>query len=182
MSITFLDGLLALIAVAICIWAFTQGLLRQLMSLGVFYFATAVAGLFYPYAATYVTAIGGESPTLTETVMFWVLFLLATVAMEFLLRGGFPDTRLPVLGFMDNLLALAPGILSALVIVSLLLSSLGHSTLEEWGDGPSESRTNLARACRDASGRPYLSQFLRLYLLIHPWFRQPPPVLAYLLR
>ncbi len=179
---SLLDLVLIVLVALICLAAVAQGLLRQLMSLVVLYIATVVAGLFYPQAAHFVTAIGGKTPTLTQAVMFWVLFLATTLALEGLLRWGFPDTRLPKLKFLDNLLALVPGIPYALILASLLLTSLGYATLHTWGGGLAFLRQMAYQGYHNATLRPLLGQVLSAYLSFHQiWFPTPPPLLAYLL-
>lgn len=164
---TLLDVLLIVVFVGICVWAVVQRLLRQLMSLGVSYVATAVSGLFYRPAATFMTAIGGRTPWLTQAVMFWVLFLGVTIALEVLLRRQFPDVRLVKLRFLDYVLALVPGILCGLIVVSLLFTSIGHAAS---GPGGAPARAAL---------RPVMGAFLQFYLFFHRlWFPVTPPLLA----
>lgn len=180
MGVTALDGLLIVLFISICSWAVIQGVLRQTMSLAVLYLATVVAGLLYPLAARYVTAIGGRTPTLTQTVMFWVLFLATTIALEVLLRRGFPDVRLVRLSLLDNLLGLAPGIVCAFIVTALVVTSLGYAPGQTWGPGLAFLRTASAYAYKHAMLRPLMSQFLALYLAAHRlWMPVPPPLLAY---
>jgi len=182
MPFTFLDISLALIFIFVSVLALTQGVLRQLISLGVLYLSTAVVGLAYPYVAYFVKAIGKKAPSLTEAIVFLVLMLLLTSLLEALLRRWFPDTRLPKLGVLDILLAIGPGILSALIIISLILTCLGHSTVERWGSRQVRARTILANTCEDSLVNPILGQFMHFYMLSHrAWFPMPPPVLAYLI-
>jgi uncharacterized membrane protein required for colicin V production len=181
MNLTALDILLILLFIIVCFWAVIRGLLRQLMSLAVFYLATVVAGLFYPYAALFVTAIGGKTPTLTQVVMFWVLFLTVTIVLEVMLRRGFPDVRLPKLGLLDNVLALLPGILCAFIVVGLVLTSMGYAPVRTWGRGLAYLRVATAYGYERAALRPLIAQFFSLYLAAHRlWFPVPPPLLAYL--
>lgn len=179
---SLLDLVWIVLLLLICLVAAIQGLIRQLLSLGVLYIATVVAGLFYPQAAHFVTAIGGRTPTLTQAFMFWVLLLAITLGLEGLLRWGFPDTRLPSLKFLDNLLALAPGIIYGLILISLLLTSLGYATLQSWGQGLAFLREIAYQSYQTTAFRPLLEQVLSAYLSLHRiWFPTPPPLLAYLL-
>jgi uncharacterized membrane protein required for colicin V production len=178
MAFTTLDGVLVLVFGGVCMLALIQGFIRTWMTLFAFYLATVVAGLAYPYAARYVTAIGGRYPSLTETVMFWVLFAVVSIVIEVATRRGFPDVRLLALKVFDNFLAILPGIVCGIIVASLLLSSLGHSTRQMWGDGDSPGRGTLYRAYLGASLGPALRTALDLYLLVHPWFVRPPPLMA----
>jgi uncharacterized membrane protein required for colicin V production len=182
MNITLMDVVLIAFFVAVCCWAIAQRLLRQLMSLAVFYVATVVAGLFYYHAARIVTVIGGATPRLTEMVMFWILFLAVTTGLELLLRRYFPDVDLPQLGPLDRALALVPGILCGLILASLLITSLGYASSGTWGHGLAHLRAAVARGYDNALLRPPLGQFLSFYLVTHLlWFPTPPPLLAYTL-
>lgn len=178
MALTTLDGVLILVFAGMCLLALVQGFIRTWVTLFGFYLATVVAGLAYPYAARYVTAIGGRYPSLTETIMFWVLFAIVSIVVEVTTRRGFPDVRLPELKVFDNFLAILPGILCGIIITSLLLSSLGHSTRQLWGASDSPGRGVLYQAYLGASFGPELRTALDLYLRVHPWFVRPPPLMA----
>jgi uncharacterized membrane protein required for colicin V production len=181
MDVTALDVVLVILFVAICVWAVVQRLVRQLMTLAALYVATAVAGLIYPQVARWLSAIGGRTPTLTEGITFWILFLAVTIALEVLLRRWFPDVRLPKISFLDNVLGLLPGILCGLIVMSLLLTSLGYASTHSWG-GSSYMRAGVRSAYERAVLQPPLGQFLELYLTAHRfWFPRLPPLLAYAL-
>jgi uncharacterized membrane protein required for colicin V production len=182
MPFTYLDVILGLVFVFVTVYSLTQGVLRQLISLGLLYLTTAVVGSLYPVAAYYVQAFGPNSPTLRQAIVFVVLMVLINVLLELLLRRWFPDTRLLRLGALDRILAVGPGILCGLIIVSLLMSAVGYATVESWGDRPAPAQTALARTVRGSLSYPLLGQFMQLYLTAHqPWLPSPPPLLAYLL-
>jgi len=167
MNLTVLDIFLLVIVVVACGVAVYRRLLRQLMSLVVLYVATAVAGLFYRLAARFFTAIAGRNMRPLETLMFLVLLLVTVVALEVMLRRGFPDVRLPKLGFLDYLLALPAGAIYGLIVASLLLAALAYLSA---GQGA---------AYQAAALREPLGQFLYVYLVAHSlWFSYPPPLLA----
>jgi len=176
-----LDVLMVICFIAITIWALAQRLLRQLMSLAALYVATVVSGLFYPHAARFVKAIGGATPRLTQLIMFWILFIAVTIVLETMLRRAFPDAHLPQLGLMDRVLALLPGVLCALIVASLLLTSLGYASQGTWGR-LAGMRAGVARSYENAALRPLVSRFLSFYMIAHfLWFSTPPPLLAYAL-
>lgn len=174
MTFTLIDVLLILIFVGVCIWAVVRGLLRQTLTLGVLFFSTAIVGFGYPYVAYYFQAIGGRRPILTEGIVFILLFIILVVALEVLLQKAMPNTRLPKLGVLDNILALGPGALCALIIIALLLSAIGYATSDRGG--------SLSQAAWNASLRPFLGRFMETYMGLHTlWFPTPPPLLGYLI-
>jgi len=174
------DILLALVIVVFCGLGIYQRLIRQAMSLGVFYLATIGAGLTYRLLATLTQVIGGLTPP-GHFVAFWVMFAVFAIALEVMLRKGFEDVQLPKLGFLDNLLGLLPGALCGLIIASLLLTSIGYMSSQSWG-GLEGLRILLARGYHNAALRPLLGQFLEAYLTTHVlWFPRIPPILAYAL-
>ncbi len=177
MTFGILDLLLALLFLAICLLSLMAGLLRQLLSLLVFYLATAAAGLLYPHLALFGSAVGGKTPTLTQFVVFWVIFIAVTVVLEILLRKGFPDTRLPALGFLDHLLGLLPGIICGLIVASLLVSTLGYAPQQTWGRALEGFRSAAAYMGGKSALRPFLARFLTAYLDLHKlWMPVLPPI------
>ena len=180
---TALDLFLVLVFFGVCVWSLVQRVIRQLMTLAVLFVATAIAGFAYPYGALALAVIQEQAPTLADGIAFLVLFLFFATVLEVLLRRAFPDTHLPRLRAVDNILGLLPGVLSALVIVSLLLSIVGHSVQRSWGDIAPRVRRTLFAAVRDTALRPYLARFMGYYLDTHAlWFPRTPPLLGYLLR
>jgi len=177
MDFGFLDILLVLIFLVICVLSAVAGLVRQLFSLLVLYLATVAAGLLYPYLALFLSPVGGKTPTLTEFIAFWVIFIAITVTLEILLRRGFPDTRLPALGFLDNLLGLLPGIVCGLIVVGLLVATLGYAPQQTWGRALEGLRAATAYMWQSTALRPLLNQFLTVYLGLHKlWMPVPPPI------
>ena len=180
---TGLDLFLILVFVGICVAAAVQGFIRQLMSLGVLFVVTAVVGFAYPYGAMALAWVQERAPTLADGLAFLVMFLFFTIALEVLLRRGFPETRLPKLKALDNILGLLVGVLNGLIIVSLLLTLVGHSAHRSWGEITPRVRRALLHAYRDGMLRPYLATFWEGYLAAHTlWFPRTPPLLGYLLR
>ncbi len=177
MTFGILDILLALLFLTVCILSIVAGLVRQLFSLLVLYLATVAASLLYPYLALFLNPVGGKTPTLTEFISFWVIFIAITVTLEVLLRKGFPDTRLPALGFLDNLLGLLPGIACGLIVVSLLVATLGYAPQQTWGKALEGLRSVTAYLWGESALRPLLSRFLSVYLNLHQlWMPVLPPI------
>ncbi|MBC7225603.1 MAG: CvpA family protein [Thermoflexales bacterium] len=177
MTFGILDVLLALLFLVICILSIVAGLVRQSFSLLVLYLATVAAGLLYPYLSLFVGAVGGKTPTLTHFVTFWVIFTGVTVTLEVLLRKGFPDTRLPALGFLDHLLGLLPGIVCGAIVASLLVATLGHAPQQTWGKALEGLRSTTAYLWESCALRPLLTRFLSIYLDLHKlWMPVLPPI------
>lgn len=177
MSFGVLDVLLALLFVTICILSVVAGLVRQLFSLMVLFLATVAAGLLYPYLALFLSPVGGKTPTLTHFIAFWVIFTGVTITLELLLRKGFPDTRLPALGFLDRLLGLLPGIACGLMVTGLLVATLGHAPQQTWGKALEGFRLATAYLWENSTLRPLLARFLSLYLYLHRlWMPALPPI------
>lgn len=180
MTFGILDFLLALIFLTLCIVSAVRGLLGSLLSLMVLYLATAAGGLLYPYAALFVSAIGGKTPTLTHFIVFWILFIGVTVALEVSLRKGFPDTSLPALGILDHVLGLLPGILCGLIVISLLLFSIGYAPQQTWGKVLSGLRVTTAYLYDQSGLCAPLAQFLSFYMTLHKlWMPVPPPIVGH---
>lgn len=181
MPFTFLDVILALIFVAVCVISLTQGLLRQLISLGILYLGTVFVGASYSIIAHFMQAIGPNTPTLREAIVFLCVMSFFVFIMELVMRRWFPNTRFPKLGVFDAILAIIPGILSAAIILGLLLSTLGYATAGPWGSQPVPARDALARTVNQSEITPYAGEFMRYYTLTHrAWFRPMPPLLDYL--
>jgi hypothetical protein len=183
MSVTFVDFVGGLAFIAICVLSLTQGVMRQLISLGVLYFCTAVVGFLYPVAAHFTQALGGEAfSSIRETVVFLILMVSATIGLEALTRKWFPDTRFPRLGVFDIILAIGPGIICGLIVASLLVATLGFLASEPWGGNRVPIQNAVSAWVRDAQIRPILSQFTHFYMLTQRfWFRRLPPIYSYLL-
>lgn len=174
-----LDILLGLVILALAALGAVRKTVRQVLSLGICYLATIAAGVLYPHGALFLTAIGGRTPTLTQFIVFWILFIGATAALEISLKKGFPDTSLPSLGVLDNLLGLALGGIWGILVAGLLLATMAYAPQETWGAALAPMRATLAAASSEAALRPLLAQALGLYLRAHAlWFPTPPPILA----
>lgn len=174
-----LDILLGLVILALAALGAVRKTVRQVFSLGICYLATIAAGVLYPYGAIFLTAIGGRTPTLTQFIVFWILFIAATVALEIALTKGFPDTSIPSIGVLDNLLGLVLGGIWGVLVASLLLATMAYAPQGTWGTALAPMRVSLAALSSEAALRPLLAQALNLYLRAHIlWFPAPPPILA----
>lgn len=177
MTFGILDLLLALLFLTIGILSIVEGLIRPLFRVLIFYLATVVAGLLYPYLTFFASPIGGKTPTLTHFVTFWVIFIAVAVTLEILLRRGFPDTRLPALGVLDHLLGLLPGIVCGAIVAGLLVATLGHAPQQTWGRALEGLRSVTLYLWESSALRPPLTRWLTVYLGLHRlWMPVLPPV------
>ncbi len=179
MNVTVIDLLLGLIVLALAALGAVRRTIRQAFSLAICYLATIAAGILYPYGALFLSAIGGRTPTLTQFIVFWILFAGVTVVLEISLKKGFPDTSLPALGFLDHLLGLVLGGVWGILIAAILLATMAYAPRETWGAVLAPARAALAALSDEAALRPFLVQALGLYLRAHTlWFPVPPPILT----
>ncbi|MGC9520897.1 MAG: CvpA family protein [Anaerolineae bacterium] len=163
-------GLLVLFAV--------DGLLRGLFSAVVLWSATLASAALYRELAFRVQAIGGSNPVLTRGVVFDILFVLFLIAGYVLIRLAFPVTKLPSLGFLDNLLGLVVGVVITVTLISVLVNSMGVMTVERWP--VNEQGWTALRSAYVRSGlRPLTTRVMGAYgWLFVPFFRGLPPVLV----
>jgi hypothetical protein len=159
MSTYFVDIIMGVIALVVLVWAIKEKLLRTAIDVILLYFSTMIAGLLYPLAVAYFGPVTGMSP-MFKAVLFWIIFVIVLLVAEFGTRRAFPDTWFPKLRVFDNILAILPAILSALIICSMFLAIWSYVR-----PGLPAFRTSVS--CR------YISQFHDIYLGLHPWFRAP---------
>ncbi len=158
------DIVLVVVFVAVCGFSIYRGLLRQLMTLAVLYLTTIVAGMLYSPLVLLFQAIL-QASRLANLVSFWLIVIVIVFVLELVLRRNFPETKLTRLGLLDNLLGLIGGIPSALIVTSLLLTSLGYAF----------------HAQAPLFGQ-VLIPFYKFYMVTHGlWFNPPPPLLNYAL-
>ncbi|HQE91469.1 MAG TPA: hypothetical protein PLH19_01035 [Anaerolineae bacterium] len=168
---TILDGLLILIGAAIIILCTLEGLVRTLTLLVGFYLATTIAGMvtlatdaLHDITVTLIRATGGSgvpNMTLTETVVFVGLAIPLFVGTYFLSKITFPETMLPKLHVLDNILGLFAGIVLALLVAAVFYNTWGVAVSVHWNNAPLWYRMHYAYF--GAFLRPYLQQVLAYY-------------------
>lgn len=165
MNFNSIDTILGLLFLLNLVWAVKERVLRSVLNVGVLYLSTMVAGLIYPYAVAYFEIIIGASRP-AEVFLFWVLFVIVFLTLEVTLRKAFPVTHLPKLLWFDYILALIPGVVSSLIIVSLMLTTLDYGSTNH---GPFLASFSC----------PYLSRFKSILITLQPWFGQTHAVLRH---
>jgi len=174
---TAYDWLLIFFGAGLAISFIFQGLVRALFSLFALWSATLLAAVLYQETAFRLQAITGPNVSLARGLVFDGLLLIFLIAGYVLTRLAFPVTKLPKLGFLDNLLGLAVGAVIAVLLVSLLLNSMGVMVMERWVTNDRGWAT--LRASFAGSGiRAVTSRALAIYSWgFVPFFKGLPPVL-----
>lgn len=159
MSTYIVDIVMGLVSLLIIVWAIRDHLLRAAVSILTTFFATMIAGLLNPFAVAYFEPILGES-RMAEAILFWLLFVGFLIAMEASTRKMFPDMRFPKLRVFDQILAVLPGIIVALIICGLFLACWAYVKPELPG-------FDVSYSCA------YITQAKTIFLKLHPWFYPP---------
>lgn len=174
---TAYDWLLIFFGAGLAIFFIFQGLVRALFSFFALWSATLLAAVLYQETTFRLQAITGPNVSLARGLVFDGLLLIFLIAGYVLTRLAFPVTKLPKLGFLDNVLGLIVGAVIALLLVSLLLNSMGVMVMERWVTNDRGWAT--LRASFVGSGiRGITSQALAIYSWgFVPFFKGLPPVL-----
>jgi len=173
---------------------YNQGTVRGIATVIIIYFATGVAATLYRVAAPYVNGImqiwsilwqaaesairrtpmsevdlllGGAVSRNSLAVSFGLLAMTIWGALEIASRGFFEDTRLPLLGVLDNLGGVIVYLAVGVLVASLLFNTLGYGSLR--------------RAHNKAMLRPRFNQVLYAHYTTQSfWFpRRPPAIYIY---
>ena len=182
---TVLDGLLILLGAVIIILCTMDGLLRALMMLLAFYLATTIAGMItlatdtlqnIAVALSRVTGGSGvPNMAITETIAFASFAVPLFVGAYFLSKMAFPETTLPKLHALDNILGLFAGVVLALLIAAVIYNTWGVAVSVRWNNSQAWYRMQVAYA--GAFLRPYLHQVLAYYrptLFLFDLLHYPP--------
>lgn len=139
---TTLDGFLILLGATIVLLCAMEGLIRTLILLLSFYLVTTAAGLLtlateairgIAIALTRATGAGGvPNMVMAQTVAFVGLGIPLFVGAYLLSRMTFPDTTIPKIQWLDNVLGLLVGIVLALVIMAVTYNTWGVAVSMRW--------------------------------------------------
>lgn len=175
--LTSIDWLLIFLGAGIVIFMAFAGFVRAVFSVVTLWAATLLSAALYQEAAFRMQALAGDNPVLFRGIVFDVLLVIVLVAGFILTRVAFPVTKLPKLGFLDNLLGLLLGVVIAVVLISLLNNTFGVMVIEMW-DEDRTGWTRLRTYYLASQLRPYTMSVLQAYRwLFAPFFRGLPPVL-----
>jgi len=174
---TSVDWLIIFVGIGVVVFFTIAGLMRSLFSAITLWAVTLLAAVSYTEVAYRMQAVGGKNVTMFRGIVFDALLVILFVVGLILVRVAFPDTKLPKLGILDNLLGLLVGVVISVILVSLLLNSLRVMVSERWVTN--ENGWASLRAQYYGSGLlPFTSQVIAIYRwLFAPFFRGMPPVL-----
>jgi len=174
---TSIDWLLIFLGAGVVVFLAVAGLMRALFTAIALWAVTLLSAATYTDVAFRVQAIGGANLSLFRGIVFDTMLMILLVVGYILVYIAFPDTKLPKLGFLDNLLGMVVGVVIAVVLVSLLQNSMGAMVAERWVTN--ETGWASLRAQYLGSGlRPYTSSVVGAYgWLFALFFRGLPPVL-----
>lgn len=139
---TVLDGFLILIGITIVLLCAMEGLLRSFIMLVAFYFIVSGIGIVtlatdaLSGMATSLNQVTGGTGVpnviLTQTIAFagltFPLFILAYI----LSKMTFPETTMPKLKVMDNILGFLLGAVLGLIVMAVIYGTWGTAVSVQW--------------------------------------------------
>lgn len=163
-----LDMLLLLIAVGCIVLLLIQRFIRALITLIGAYIGTLISALLYQDVAFRLKAIG-HGAAWFEGAMFLALFFLIFIIFYFASRAAYPDTSLPKLGFLDNLLGGVLGVAVAAILMIVIYNGLGVMVAKNWEPYPAYVTVVNLRGGIQLGG--LIRQLTQLYALaFYPFF------------
>jgi hypothetical protein len=182
---TMLDGFLILIGVTIVLLCTMEGLLRSFIMLLAFYFIITGAGMvtlgteaLRGIAVTLSRATGGAGApnmVVTQAVAFAGLAIPLFIGAYILSKVVFPETTMPKLKWMDNVLGLLLGVVLALVVMAVIYGTWGAAVSVQWHNR--QAWLNIRFLYRHARLRPLMGQVLayfRPFLFLFAATEYPP--------
>ena len=182
---TILDGFLLLIGMTIVLLCTMEGFLRSFIMLLAFYFIVSGAGIvtlatnaLYGIAVALSQVAGGNgtpSIIITQSIAFAGLFFPLFILAYVLSKMTFPETALPKLKWMDNILGLLTGIILALVVMAVIYGTWGAAVSVQWRNR--QLWNNMRFIYTYARLRPVMGQALAYFrptLLLFAFTRYPP--------
>ncbi len=104
---------------------YSQGVIRQLMSLVALYIALVLATQFFRGLSQLISNILRVQPnTFTNMIAFFVIFIVAFVLINLLVKDAYRATHIRVAPLFDHLGGMAFGLVSAWIIISVSISVL----------------------------------------------------------
>ena len=182
---TVLDGFLILIGITIVLLCTMEGLLRSFIMLLSFYFIITGAGMvtlgteaLRGIAVALSRATGGSgAPNMivTQTVAFVGLAIPLFIGAYILSKMVFPETTIPKLKWLDNVLGLLLGVVLALVVMAVIYGTWGTAVSVQWHNR--QTWANMRFIYAHARLRPVMGQVLayfRPFLFLFAAIEYPP--------
>jgi hypothetical protein len=174
---TSIDWLLIFLGIGVVVFMTFARIVRGVFALVTLWAATLLAAVLYPEVAFRLQSLSGDNPVLFRGIVFDALLVIVLVTGVILTRVAFPVTRLPKLGFLDNLGGLLLGVVIAIILISIINNSFGVMVIENWEQNRT-GYTRLRTIYFASQLRPYTTMVLSVYRwLFAPFFRGLPPVL-----
>lgn len=186
-GVQFIELVLLAIVVGIVAMGYRQGVIRGIISILFLYIATGIAATFYPIPAPYVAGIRqflgrmsagnmtqGELDAASAgldgdslAISFILVMLVIWIVLEAIGHSASPDTSLPRLGILDNLVGVGVHLIVGVLVASLLFNAIGYG--------------HLRRTHHKAVFRSRFNQVLTLHYGTQSfWFGEsPPPIYVY---
>ena len=172
-----LDSLLALLGMLLIGLGIYRRFIGAAFLLAGVYVATLISAISYRAAAYRLKAIGHEAIWF-KGLIFIILYLLTLLIFFIATRIAFPDTSLPKWRFLDPLLGLVLGVLTAAISLALVYRAFGYMVSQEWE--PFATYSQLYVTWAGSRIGPLVDRLLSVYLyLLYPFFMRQglPPVL-----
>ncbi len=150
-----------------------ERVLRALFTLFIVWAVTLTSASLYRPAAERLEMVFPDQ-TLIQGWLFIIFLILFSVIGYVMLHKAFPDTQLPKLGILDNVLGLIFGVVIAAIVVSLILNAVGVMVQEQWA-GDRQGWANSRASYQNSILRPWTGQVIGIYQLTFFIFFNPMP-------
>jgi uncharacterized membrane protein required for colicin V production len=119
-----LDVLIIIVLAIGTVVGFFKRLLRKAMNIAALYIATLLAMQFYFPLGKWMSELTSTSLKTTRALSFSLILVITDILLNFLARCAYKDTRLPFLGYLDQMGGLLIGFASTCAWISLAIPLL----------------------------------------------------------
>jgi uncharacterized membrane protein required for colicin V production len=170
-GINLADIAIILVLMSGMILGFSQGMIRQLIGLGVLYIAAVLATQYYPPLAHWLNMILKSNAPMRaiDGIAFFSVAIPVTLVLNYLSYDTYKTTRLQMFPVLDRFGGLLLGLVSIIVIISLTVPIFIFMLNEPW-----VSNDTLRIAMRDSIQSSQLAKYSELIKpplvsIISPW-------------
>lgn len=158
-GINLADIAIILVLMSGMVLGFSQGLIRQLIGLGVLYIAAVLATQYYPPLAHWLnTMLKSNTPTrAVDGIAFFSVAVPVTLVLNYLSYDTYKTTYLRKFPVLDRFGGLLLGFISIVVVISLTVPILVFMLNEPW-----VSNDTLRIAMRDGMQYSQLAKYSEL--------------------